>query len=280
MYFFYFDESGAGGTDTNKEQPNCYVLLAVGMYENHWPAFDQEITRLKLELAGYLKRDKKISESADLADYEVKSNWIRAPKDREIPSEFIANMDTSDRDKLVEVFFSQLEKRRMVVIACVVDRRKLKEETSPVFVHEKAYELILERIQHYMSANHPKHKAIMVMDNTGKNENQKIALNHAKFQRHGNVNMRFRQIVEYPFFVQSELSNGVQLADLLAYCVFRAFEREEPSYAPLQMIVPHLDSRDKESDAIEGIKIWPPSSKFEEIKSQIEKAKVEKEEEK
>ena len=62
MYFFYFDESGSRdpsiGTPA-EPRDHLYVLLTVGMYERQWRPFDSEISRLKLELAHYLRRDSK-----------------------------------------------------------------------------------------------------------------------------------------------------------------------------------------------------------------------------
>ena len=83
MYFFYFDESGSRdpsvGTTANPKD-HLYVLLAVGMYERQWRFFDSELSRLKLELAYFLRRDGK--GNFELADCEVKSNWVRIPAER------------------------------------------------------------------------------------------------------------------------------------------------------------------------------------------------------
>ena len=68
------------------------------------------------------------------------------------------------------------------------------------------------------------------MDDTSRQLNRTVVMKHAAFQRAGNRNMTFPAIVEYPFFTRSEPSNGVQLADLLAYSVYRAFKDEDSGY--------------------------------------------------
>ena len=116
-----------------------------------------------------------------------------------------------------------------------------------------------------MREYHPKHRALVVMDDTrafftkfdplypsrillkpngdwrilrlnwvnlsekrsSRQLNRVVAMRHASLQRVGNQNMKFSAIVEYPFFTRSELSNGVQLADLLAYNVYRVFRNED-----------------------------------------------------
>lgn len=71
--------------------------------------------------------------------------------------------------------------------------------------------------------------------------------------------MTFRHIVEYPFFSRSELSNGVQLADLLAYSVFRAFRDEDFTYPYFERLLPSFYRR-QAGTALDGLKVWPEGS--------------------
>ena len=50
-------------------------------------------------------------------------------------------------------------------------------------------------------------------------------------------------IVECPFFTRSELSNGVQLTDLLAYNVYRAFKFEDFCYPYFEKVLPNFYRR-------------------------------------
>ena len=97
------------------------------------------------------------------------------------------------------------------------------------------------------------------MDHTSKQLNQAVALKHAYFQRSGNKNMQFDHIVEYPFFTVSELSNGVQLADLCAYNVFRAFKDENLDYPYFQLMLPHVYCQ-RAQERLDGLKVWPDPS--------------------
>ena len=83
-------------------------------------------------------------------------------------------------------------------------------------------------------------------------------MKHAWFQRRGNQNVTFRHIVEYPFFTRSELSNGVQLADLLAYNVYRAFKTEDFTYPYFEMLLPSFYRR--QGQVLDGLKVWPEGS--------------------
>lgn len=260
MYFFYFDESGTRDPSVGtpeKPKDHLYVLLTVGLWEGQWRRFDHGISLVKLELADYLRRQRK--GSFELADCEIKSNWLRNPKERAEKSPFLEALDDRDRERLVAAYFNQLVPCRAVVMAAVIDKRHLHDHVTHETLHKKAYEFLLERIQHYLREYHPKHNALIVMDDTSKQLNRAVAMKHAFFQRAGNQNVQFRQIVEYPFFAASELSNGVQLADLLAYNVYRAFKDENLSYPYFDMLLPNFYRR-KEGSVLDGLKVWPEAS--------------------
>ena len=260
MYFFYFDESGSRDPSVgtaDKPKDHIYVLLAVGLFERQWWRFDRDIALVKLELADDLRKRGK--GTFELADCEVKSNWLRNPKERANRSLFLNGLYSEDRERLVNAFYCQLLSRKMVIMAAVIDKRMLYDYVTQEILHKKAYEFLLERIQHFMREYHPKHRALIIMDDTSKQLNRAVAMKHAFFQRAGNDNLQFRHIVEYPFFTASELSNGVQLADLLAYNVYRAFKTENFDYPFFKMMLPHVYRR-KGGETLDGLKVWPEGS--------------------
>jgi hypothetical protein len=227
------------------------------MYERQWFHFERALSRLKLELADYVRGNGK--GRFDLADCEIKSNWIRNPSERAKKSPFLSALDAKDIERLVACFYAQLAERRAVVMAAVIDKRYLHDHVDHAILHKKAYEFLLERIEHYMNEYHPKHNALIVMDDTSRQLNRAVAMKHAWFQRAGNQNLQFRHIVEYPFFTRSELSHGVQLADLLAYSVYRAFKDENLAYSYFERVLPHFYRR-KEGYVLDGLKVWPKDS--------------------
>jgi len=270
MYFFYIDESGSRDPATNGKNPDgttfdkdpIYVLLAVCLHESRWGALDQELSDAKLRLRSKLHQQKHI-DLATLADCEVKSTSLRVPKKpgEKGYSPFVHNLDDADKTHLSQLFFSQIEKHHMRAFAVVIDKRQLQAHMSAELMHKKAYELLLERIEHFMAEYHRKERALVVMDDTQKQLNHAVAMKHAFFLREGNANLRFRHIVEYPFFTDSKLSNGVQLADLCAYNVYRAFHRTDFAYPYFQQMLPAIyRSRKTAPDKLDGLKIWPETS--------------------
>ncbi len=233
------------------------MLLAVDMHERQWRPFDLEVSRIKLELAHFLRRDRR--GSFGLADCEIKSTWLRHAPTRNRHSPFLAALEPDDMGRLVDAYYAQLDDSNTVVLAAVIDKRELYADTTHETLHRRAYEFVLERIEHYMREYRPRQQALVVMDDTSVQLNRSIAMQHAAFQRHGNPNMQFPRIVEYPFFTRSELSNGVQLADLLAYNVYRAFRDENLDYPYFRESLPRFYRR-KRGNTLAGLKVWPDTS--------------------
>ena len=73
--------------------------------------------------------------------------------------------------------------------------------------------------------------------------------------------MRFHHIVEYPMFTDSALSNGIQLADLCGYNVYRAFRNQDFSYPYFSgMLERFYCSQKTSADKLDGLKVWPEDS--------------------
>ena len=157
MYFFYIDESGtrdpqigkvrADGTVQAKE--HLYVLTAVALFERRWRDFEKAIAGEKLAMAKRLHRDHGLK--LDLADCEVKSTWLRIQKQRESQSRFLASLVPAELTRLSQTYYSQLGALKMQVFSVVVDKRQLRDHMDHLKLHKKAYELLLERIEHFLA---------------------------------------------------------------------------------------------------------------------------------
>lgn len=256
MYFFYIDESGS--RDVNKtDEP--YVLTAVGMYENRWRRFNKHLEGMKTNIA------RKHLPDIEPDQLEVKANYILRKKGK-----FFSVLSDAEVNHISKNYLDQLKKAKMIIMASVIDKEELRDGTTSQEMHEWAYKLLLERIQHFMN-NHPKHNALIIMDDTGANLNRKIALMHARLLGIGDEVMDFKNIVEYPFFVSSKLSNGVQLADIVAYTIYHSFRYNKPDYEYIQKLRPYISRHRDKSEVLAGLKVWPESEKYNIIFDKIQK---------
>ncbi len=260
MYFFYIDESG--NRDVNTDEP--YVLTAVGMYERQWHNVNKHLMGMKTNIAR--KYDTNIRQD----QLEVKANLLTKPKARQ-DSPFFKLLTDGDIDHISKNYFDSLEQSRMAVISIVIDKKELYKNTTAGKMDEIAYEMLLERIQHYMRNEHNKHGALIIMDDAGPKTNRGITLMHARLLSIGNYNMDFNNIIEYPFFVPSELSNGVQLADLVAYTIYHTFRYNKPDYPHLNKILPLIVRHAGDPNSLAGLKIWPTNNRFVDVFNAIQR---------
>lgn len=256
MYFVYVDESG---TRDPRDTRHVYALVGVALYANGWFGFEHHINSIKLRLADRVW--KRLGTRLNLCDCEVKSNCIRIPTER-ARHPFLAALTEEELLELVDAYYAQLQYHAMRVFAVVVDKRFLRDYMDQEKLHRKAYELLIERVQWFMKKEHARHRALMVLDDTSRQMNTSLAMKHSYFQREGTSSgARIGHIVELPMFVASELSNGVQLADLCAYNVYRAFTDEDLTYSFFERMAGNLyRARDRLEPQVEGLKVFPDDS--------------------
>ncbi len=119
-----------------------------------------------------------------------------------------------------------------------------------------------------MRTEHDRHQAVMVVDDASPQLNRSLAMKHAYFQDQGtSAGLWLQHISEMPLFVRSELSNGVQLADLVSYNIYRAFRAGELTYPFFARLVPCFWSRGTTPvEEIEGLKVFPDESPLQELR--------------
>lgn len=257
MYLFYVDESG--NLDIQNKQHWIYTLTAIGIFEHNWPNFYKSIVSYKRELIANIKE--RTSVELDLHSCEVKSTWIRIPKRRE-ESRFLSALTKEELERLVLLYYEKLRECKAVCISVVIDKRALHDHFDQTRLHVKAWELLCERIENYMREHHSKHRAIIIADDVSPQENRALASSHTRFmETRTSANLPIRRIIEMPLFVRSELSEGVQLADLCAYNVYHSALYAKPSYAFLKNILAqYYNSRNTDDKKLDGLKVFPDSS--------------------
>jgi len=268
MYLFYIDETGTrdpdiGGFHEGKPAKDwLYVLTAIGISEHRWRDFYRAIIGRKRQLLARIKTARGID--LDLDATEIKSNWIRITKERE-RHPFLSHLTNAELRALVYLYYGQLAELRVPVISVVIDKRVLRPAANAAWLHVKAWELLREGVQRFMSYEHVEQKAIMVADDMGKQQNCALAMRHARFlEKATSAGRRLSQVVEMPLFVRSELSEGVQLADLCGYSIYRAFRDGNLLYDYFRPVFARL-YRTERDECIDGLKIFPPGSRLRDL---------------
>lgn len=267
MFFFYIDEAGSRGPrhdgSTAKGDSWLYVLTGVSLFEHRWHGFDKTISRTKQQLMDAIQ--KRSGKRLELCDCEIKSNWLRIPKER-TTRPFISDLTDGELTTLADLYYRQLAFHNMWVFSVIVDKRHLHDYMDHEKLHRKSWELLCELVERFMRAMNPKHQAAMVVDDVERTLNRSLAMKHAHFQDKGTSSgLWLKHICEMPLFVRSELSNGIQLADLCGYNIYRAFKDGSLEYPFFKRIAPriwgqgirHADSKER---PFSGLRVFPDDS--------------------
>jgi hypothetical protein len=251
------------------------VLVAVSLFERRWHGFEKTLNRKEWELVGVIKKAGTVSTHLELCDCEVKSTWIRIPN-RRAQRPFLSALTDDELRQLTDLYYEQLSHHYMKVFAVVTDKRYLHGYMDSSKLHRKAWELLLERIELFLREEHPKHQGVLITDDISKERNRSLAMKHAYIQSEGTASKLWLQhIAEMPLFVRSELSNGVQLADLLAYNVYRCFRYEDPDYVFFERTLPYIWASGRTGpDFVEGLRVFPPESPLTSLLPEIAKRRA------
>lgn len=81
------------------------------------------------------------------------------------------------------------------------------------------YRALLWRVNTFMQEKFPDDRATFFFDGIDHATNRKVAISFNNFMHRHHWGRAYQHVPPTPFFCDSEVSPGIQLADLLAYCV-------------------------------------------------------------
>jgi hypothetical protein len=176
------------------------------------------------------------------AELELKSNWLRMPHERK-KRYLEEGIDDRTLTDLVDEVYRAVDDADVMLIAAVVDKVQMVEEygTRAYYPPAVAYEALMQRVQNeVVSADAC---LVVVDDMTGKNpkgneHKRNLIRHHELLRKHGSRlrrGMRLDALGQLKF-MSSARSNMLQVADLVAYNVYRQFvefgeDWEKPSAA-------------------------------------------------
>ncbi|WGS55162.1 DUF3800 domain-containing protein (plasmid) [Paraburkholderia sp. D15] len=204
MYLLYLDESGHAQDPATK----FFVLAGFCVFERqtHWLE-----THMDPIAARFSATNPKEIEFHGAPMRGGKDEWKGVPPEDRVQAVVDILALLQDRQLKLKVFASVIEKSTMAAgdilqqsfenVACEFDR----------------YLTSL-----YMSRNRDAQRGLVIFDKTSYEEKLQ-ALSHV-FKHQGHANGKLRNFSEVPLFLDSKASRLIQMADLIAYWIFRYFE--------------------------------------------------------
>ena len=99
---------------------------------------EREISQVKRDLIARLRRE--VGRQFELADCEVKSNWLHNTSACGKDGAFRNALPPAGIEDIASAYFRTGAERKAVILASVIDKRSLYDETTSFLTHRKAYE--------------------------------------------------------------------------------------------------------------------------------------------
>jgi Protein of unknown function (DUF3800) len=217
VFLLYVDESGSA-LDPNSQ---FFVLAGVAIFERstHW--LDKHLTNIAARFAPLQPESIELHASPMRTGRDGWGSF--SPADRAQACADILHV-LKDKHSRVKVFVSVIEKKLL--------------PSQDILPH--AFEKLAAAFDNYLIARHQHYKdaqrGIAIFDNS--TYEQSIQALTRVFKHQGHADGFLRNFAEVPLFLDSRASRLIQLADSVAYWVYRRYAaRDDRGY---QLIEPHI----------------------------------------
>lgn len=215
IYRIYIDDSGE--KEYGEKTSRYFVYAGCLVPKEAEEAIDADLDELKRKTFG-------------TTDVEVKSNWIRRPRERRKHYLDPYGVEEETFHKFVDAWLEQMQRPEVTYVASAIDKIQMQEKyAQPHYASATAYHFLLQRYQIHC-AKSERTGQVTIDDMSGATPKANhwrdlLRRQHTLLKEHGcqftdlkfaNIALRFR-------FGQSERFNLLQVADLVAYDVYRQF---------------------------------------------------------
>ncbi|WP_157014304.1 DUF3800 domain-containing protein [Mesorhizobium xinjiangense] len=217
MHFFFIDESGTPPKPGSKKSNPYFIIAGIVMHESQWHGIAGEVRHLcakpKYRVGGEIK-------------------WRYFGMHNSEPDNSVSHLDQATRDAFRSEYFSILTKRKSVkIIACVAsveaayNTAYVKDAES---LYHYTYKPVSERFQYHLQDLSrfvgDKQLGLIVGDHRGRKQDDEFRVHHSDMVENETAFVsNYDNFVECIFLTPSHMSIGVQMADMVAGAIGRAF---------------------------------------------------------
>jgi hypothetical protein len=215
MHLLFVDESGTA-PNPNTKGDRYFVIGGVIIPEGSWHPIKDALLGMKARLR---------------VRGELKWRYF-APGNDDVANP-MRRMSATERDDVRTELYSMLcshsEIKAIACVASVEAAYKIASVKTREDLYQNTYKPVSERFQYYLqdaSRNSSKQLGIVISDHRGARDDKALRLHHQKLLYSGSEFIsRYENLVESLFIQPSNMSVGVQLADIVAGAVWRKFEK-------------------------------------------------------
>src|SRR5437588_214875 len=221
MHIFFIDESGTP-PGPGKGQDKYFVIGGLVIPEQVWHRVRDALVGMKLrrKLWGELKWRYFAPNNKDAANPMVN----RSQEER-----------NEIRAELYDIICSTKSIKSMACVACIEAAYAMPSIVDRDDLYHYTYKPLSERFQYYLQdlsrTVGRTETGIIVADHRGAKDDARFRGAHEKFLNEpSGLSSRYANLVESLFFQPSNLSIGVQLADMVAGAVWRKYEKADEQW--------------------------------------------------
>jgi len=207
MFLLYADESGTPGGD-GKEH---FVLAGITVFERkaHWLAM--ELDKIAARFNQQAPNPVELHGAPMLAGRKF---WRKIPK--------------AERLEAIKDALRLIDGSHYRIIASVVK----KEAISPNDPVHTTFQQLITRFDHFLTRQHTRFKnpqrGLILFDKSSKEA--PIQALASEFKATGHEWGKVKNMADVPVFIDSKATRLIQLADLVAYAIFRKFEKGDNQF--------------------------------------------------
>jgi Protein of unknown function (DUF3800) len=209
MYLLYLDDAGSVQNASDKH----YVLAGIALFERQVHFLDKSLNELAQSIDPDLNFGLEFHANHMLTG---RGQW-RKQGDRQKRRQYIAQV-LAAADQL---------QGRWCLFGAVIEKAAVSPEDASEFAFEQLcnqFDLFLGRLHR---TNDTQRGLIILDKSTTETRIQTLA---NEFRRSGHRWGQMRNIVDVPFFVDSRASRAIQFADMVAYALWRKFEKGDDEF--------------------------------------------------
>lgn len=194
----YIDETG---TPSHKDLPRYFLLTGIIVHESDVKYLKKTVFNFKYEhfINGYIESEIHLHDM-----FRSKNNFIGLKKD--------------EKNKLIENVYQMVKELPFTAIVAAIHKPRFKNEHPKWRVLKTSLIVLLARYNQFLSTIGKPEKGIIRMDKS--TDKQRREINDIfRMLRREKKNNQIHNILQTPYFVNSDAVEGIQVADAISFCV-------------------------------------------------------------
>jgi len=201
MYIMYVDDSGS---PSYNDSSKFYVLSGVIVT-------DKTVKDLKQKIFDY----KKLNFEGDYLDAEIHTHDIYKARN------LFSSLTKEKKYVLLDGLYDCIKEIDMTIISVGIDKTLMKTRYVSWNLFKYAWVFLTERYDKYIEDTDASEGGTIRIDKSTKEQQSDVTSLVRGLRKHGSLYQSIKNIIKDPVFIDSGASQGIQVADAVAYCTLK-----------------------------------------------------------